>query len=415
MHTRLPVAAFLIAAVLSPAAERAKLSGKVTDDKGKPLENATVMIFHAGVKKGYSTFCPSCYVDCGKRTMTDRSGTFHFQNLAPDLWFELLVIHEGYTATFVKRVDPAQGPAPDAKLASRGQASDPSRAVRGRVVDPHGQPMRAAVITPQGVSTESTDHTSTYGEIAGLEPIAVTNSKGEFELAYNRKADGMVILVEARGMASRILAAPTGTERTTITVSDGAVVRGRLTNHGKPVAGVQLGLFAQQRGAFGANLKITGDPYEEIRIGTQPDGTFVITNVPVPVNWYLYGKMDSIAALGATVPVKLSTIRENEEVNVGDIEIQPGYRLSGKVTLSDGTAIPNGMRITIAAKEGFDTQTVLLGTEGRFEFINVPRGTYEVFPSVRGYSLPEGKFTVDTTVDRNRDDFAVTLDHAVRR
>jgi hypothetical protein len=95
----------------------------------------------------------------------------------------LLVIHEGYTATFVKRVDPTQGPAPDAKLASRAPVSDLSRVVSGRVVDPYGQPMRAAVITPQGVSTESTDQTSTYGEIAGLEPIAVTNSKGEFELA----------------------------------------------------------------------------------------------------------------------------------------------------------------------------------------------------------------------------------------
>ena len=254
-----------------------------------------------------------------------------------------------------------------------------------------------------------------YGEIAGLEPVAVTNSKGEFELAYNQKANGMVILVEARGMASRVVTVPTGAERTTITVSDGAVVRGRLVNRGMPVGGVQLGLFPQLRGGFGANLKIIGDPYEEIRIGTQPDGTFVITNVPVPVDWYVYGKMDSIAALGATVPVKLSTKRENQEVNVGDIEIQPGYKLSGRVTLSDGTAIPNGMRITVGAKEGFDTQTVLLGPEGRFEFFNVPRGTYEVFPSVRGYSLPEGKFTIDTTMDRNRDDIALTLDPAVRR
>jgi hypothetical protein len=249
-------AALLVATTLSAAAERANLSGQVTDNKGKPLENATVMIFHAGVKKGYSTFCPSCYVDCGKRAVTDRSGTFRFQNLDPDLWFELLVIHDGYTATFVKRVDPAQGPAPDAKLAPRPPVTDLSRVVRGRVVDSHGQAMRAAVITPQGVSTESTDHRSSYGEITGLEPIAVTNSRGDFELAYNRKADGMVILVEARGMASRVLALPTGARTTTITVSDGAVVRGRLMNHGKPVGGAQLGLFPQQRGGYGANLKI---------------------------------------------------------------------------------------------------------------------------------------------------------------
>src|SRR5215831_14440944 len=98
MHTRLAVAGFLAATALSSAAEGANFYGKVTDSQGRPLENATVMIFHAGVKNGYSTFCPSCYLDCGKRAVTDRSGVFHFQNLDPDLWFELLVIHDGYTA-----------------------------------------------------------------------------------------------------------------------------------------------------------------------------------------------------------------------------------------------------------------------------------------------------------------------------
>ena len=33
-------------------------------------------VYHAGVKKGYSTYCPSCYVDCGKRNITDNQGMF---------------------------------------------------------------------------------------------------------------------------------------------------------------------------------------------------------------------------------------------------------------------------------------------------------------------------------------------------
>ena len=49
---------------ISLAADRVTLTGKVTDSSGKPLEDATVMIYHAGVKHGYSTFCPSCYTDC---------------------------------------------------------------------------------------------------------------------------------------------------------------------------------------------------------------------------------------------------------------------------------------------------------------------------------------------------------------
>jgi hypothetical protein len=410
MLNQLLLAGLTVSATLSAAADRASFSGKVTDSGGKPLENATVMIYHAGVKKGYSTFCPSCYVDCGKRAVSDRAGAFTFANLDPDLWFELLVIHDGYTAAFANRVDPAQGPAPTIALVLRKTVDDPSRVVRGRVVGPAGESLREAVLIPEGVNTAQG---SVYGTIPGLEPIAVTNARGEFELAYSEKATGMVLEIEARGMAAKLVAVPTGADRTTIAVSDGAVVRGRLVNHGKPVGGAQLGLIPRERGGFGANLKILGNPYEEIRIGTQPDGSFVVTNVPVPVDWYVYAKMESIAALGATQPLEFSARRDNEEVNVGDIEIQPGHRLGGKIALSDGAAIAGGMRVTISAKDAWDSQTVLIGPEGRFEFFGVPAEKYEIFPSVRGYSLQGNKYTIDA-VDRDRDDLTITLDPSVR-
>lgn len=89
-----------------------------------------------------------------------------------------------------------------------------------------------------------------------------------------------MLKVEARGMATKLISLPTAAERKTITVSDGALIRGRLMNHGKPVPGVEIGLIARDRGGYAADLKIIGNPYEEIRIGTQEDGTFVVTNVP---------------------------------------------------------------------------------------------------------------------------------------
>ncbi len=298
-----------LAAVLTHGADRVTLTGNVTDSLGKPLEDATVMVYHAGVKTGYSSFCPSCYVDCGKRTATDRTGSFTIKSLAPDLWFELLVVRDGYTPVFVKKVDPSHGPAETAALARRPVVDDPDRVVRGRVVDPNGQPLRAAVIEPEGIYAPPGD-SLWYGTIEGLEPIAVTNPEGEFELAYSKKATGMVLRVEARAMATKVVAVATGAERKTITVSEGAVVRGRLMNHGKPVAGAELGLIPRNTGGFSAKFKISGDPYEEIRIGTQDDGTFVITNVPAPVSWYLYGKMESIGGLGATDHMKCATVHD---------------------------------------------------------------------------------------------------------
>jgi hypothetical protein len=416
MRNRLVIATLIVTASVSFAADRVTLTGRVTDDRGKPLEDATVMIYHAGVKKGYSTYCPSCYVDCGKRTVTDRTGSFTIKGLAPDLWFELLVIRDGYTATFVKKVDPSRGPAETAALAPRAPVDDPSRVVRGRVVDPHGQPLRAAVVVPEGVATVLDGHgpASLYGTIEGLEPMAVTNPEGEFELAYSKKATGMMLRVEARGMATRLIGVPTGAERKTITVSNGAVIRGRLMNRGKPVAGAEVGLIARNRGGFGWNLEVFGNPYDEIRIGTQEDGSFVIANVPVPVDWYVYGKMESIAAVGATDRVECATARDGEEVDVGDIQIHPGHRLRGRVTLSDGAAMADGMRVTISAYRAWDSQTVIIGRDGHFEFVGLPTGKYEIVPSVRGYRLQENRGTIETTIDRDIDNFAIALDPAVR-
>ena len=74
---------------------RPDLAGKVVDSTGRPLAHTTVIVYHAGVKTGFSTYCPSCYADCGKRVLTDLDGNFRIKSLAPNLWFELLAIQDG--------------------------------------------------------------------------------------------------------------------------------------------------------------------------------------------------------------------------------------------------------------------------------------------------------------------------------
>lgn len=165
-------------------------------------------------------------------------------------------------------------------------------------------------------------------------------------------------------------------------------------------------LEAQDRGGFGDNLKLVGNPYDEIRIGTQHDGSFVNPNVPVPVAWYVYAKMESITTLGASDPFPTSSAHDGELLNIGDIQIIPGHQLRGKVTLSDGARIPVGMRITIASDRVRDDQTVPLAPDGRFEFRNLPTGKYNVFPSVRGYK----RHMVEITIDKDVDGFYMVLE-----
>ena len=45
----------VIPSAVALADGRLTLSGRVSDSAGKPIEHATVMVYHAGVKKGYST------------------------------------------------------------------------------------------------------------------------------------------------------------------------------------------------------------------------------------------------------------------------------------------------------------------------------------------------------------------------
>jgi Carboxypeptidase regulatory-like domain len=132
----------VVTCTISLADDMVALAGRVTDADGKPIEHATVIVYHAGVKRGYSTFCPSCYADCGKRAITDGNGTFTFKRLSPDLWFELLVAHDGYGPVFAKKVDPSSGTPVTATLVWRKIVSDPDRVFRGRIEDSDGLAVR---------------------------------------------------------------------------------------------------------------------------------------------------------------------------------------------------------------------------------------------------------------------------------
>jgi protocatechuate 3,4-dioxygenase beta subunit len=77
------IAYLLVPAAVSSATDRLRLTGTVSDEKGKPVEHATVLVYKAGEKTGYSIYCPTCYLDCGKRAITDRTGMFTIQGLSP--------------------------------------------------------------------------------------------------------------------------------------------------------------------------------------------------------------------------------------------------------------------------------------------------------------------------------------------
>jgi hypothetical protein len=146
------------------------------------------------------------------------------------------------------------------------------------------------------------------------------------------------------------------------------------------------------------------------------------------VDWYIYGKMESMATRGATGVVECATRRDRELVNLGDVQIKPAHRLRGRVVLSDGKPILDGMRLIISSERAWDSQTTLLPPNGRFEFTGLAAGSYSVFASVKGYvSLPttrtstvrdatgpervvkDSSPTIPISIDHDLDDFVITL------
>lgn len=393
----------------------AVLVGKVLDRDGNLIDHATVLIYYAGVKHGYSTFCPSCYADCGKRTITGSDGRFTIKNVDPNLWFELLAARNGYQPVLTKKVDPSTPSDSSIVLLPRLAAENPEKVLRGRVVDGHGAAVRDAIIQPVGMSSNeyadgrpSQSAISLYGTLKGVERIATTNTKGEFEIASRRPALAMLLKVEARGFAPKLQALRTGMQRQTVILSEGAVVRGRLLNHGTPVANAEISIIARNRGGFGGNLKIIGNPYDEIRVGTQADGSFVLADVPTPVVWYLYAKMESLPEGLATEAVQCATKLGGEVVNVRDLQLEAGHRLKGRIALRDGAPIPDGMRVIISSDSAWDSQVVPLHSDGRFECSGLPTGSYDVVPSVRGYRPSEA--IRNLPIDHDVDDLNIVLE-----
>lgn len=390
---------FFLSAAAALAAESAHINGKVTDASGKPIEHAAVMVFEARVRTGYSIFCPTCWPDCGKHAFTDGEGNFNIGGLNPQLVFELLVVKDGYAATFVKKVDPEKGAAEPASLKERISPSDPTQYVRGRVVDRKGEPVVDAVVEQQGVKFANGG--GRFGAVDWIDLVAVTNDKGEFELAHSTPASQIILSISPRGMASKLFTVQTGADRKTLTVGEGATIKGRLVRDGKPVANAEIGLATHSR--------ISGTVLPEMRIGTNADGTFSLTNVPAGRIYYLYGKMESLAPRGGAADlIECETKDDGQVVNVGDIQVMAAYTLRGRVVLSDGKPIPPEMHVNLSADRAWDSQSVVMDSEGRFEFKGLASGVYTLMPSMRKYMLAD-QYGQEVLVNRDIDNLVLTM------
>lgn len=399
--SRTLIAYLLLSALpLYAAAARVSIAGTVVDESSKePVAGATVLVHSAGVRTGYDSACPTCYLDCGKRGTTDSEGKFSIEGLSPDLVFTMLVVRDSYGSIFIRKHDPEKGPA-TAAIKKRMPPADPKQTVLGKVVDAKGKAIKEALISQQGVRSGEMRQ---FGDRDWIDLVAVSNRDGEFEMAYGKPATAMILEIAPRGMAPTLVTLATGSERHTITVSEGATISGRLMSRGKPVAKAEMLLSTHRR--------IAGTTYAEVRIGTNANGEFAITNVPPGVVWDLAPRMESLAPKGLAAPVTfVATKDDGHEVRTGDIEAVPAHTIRGRIVLADGSPIPPSMRISLYPDRGGDRQVQELPPDGVFEFKGVGKGVYSLSPAVKGYRARNAEYGIEFLVEGDRDNFNISLD-----
>ena len=168
--------------------------GAVHGHDGKPIQGATVRIWTANVRVGYSPFCPSCYADCGKSTRTAAGGEFVIGPVDRTLVFRVLLVAKGCEPKFVK-VDPLKYEALDATLEPRPKIPDDVRRVlSGRVVGPRGAPIAAALVEPFG--WKAGDHRA-WDDIPGTDPLAVTDEDGRFQILVGKAVESLDLQITA--------------------------------------------------------------------------------------------------------------------------------------------------------------------------------------------------------------------------
>jgi hypothetical protein len=354
------------------------LTGRVVDFNNRPLAGATVLVSTAAPREGVAVFCPSCYLDCGRTATTDADGQFTFNDLDPSLVFRLVATAEGHRSRVSDKIDPLTDKAQIA-LEPLPKDLSPERVIRGRVIDAAGKPVVGAQVEPFGCQTADKRW---WGSLPGVDPVSITNQKGEFIITAAEPAEAFDLEVRSpRHATKRFGLRETGKDHD-LAVEDGAMIRGRLLKDGKPVNGVSVGLVQCDRGAEGF--------LGEYQIGTRDDGSFEIPFVPPNNDFYIYTTMESMKGAGS-LPLKRVTIGESGTlVDLGDLEAGPAHTLSGRIVLANGATLREPIQLLLSREGAWDSQRAMVSGDGTFRFENVPEQEPVTFTArIPGYHLAQ--------------------------
>jgi len=298
---------------------------------------------------------------------------------------------------------PAAAPAPKPKLGS----------VSGTVSGPDGKPIANAVVRAAVVPKDSGMRFRRGPEPA--KPASTkTGADGAFKLVELPEGP-YVVRVEAQGLAPASADRVPSGASLTLKLKPGVAVVGRVLDlkTQRPVAGATVRALEKEGLPFGREAAHTGTAGE--------DGTFKIGDCA-----------PGIVQLEAIAPAKARARLDNVlaraakpdqplDPTANTLYLQPGGKVSGKVTGPDGKpieganvgAMPAEGNLLTMFREGFNNETT--DVSGRYAFEGLPAGSrYNVTARKSGLTETEaGPIQVDAGTDRQDVDLKLETGAAI--
>jgi len=352
--------------------------GHVIDENGKPVAGAVALCI-----PGYSKlFQATDEARAFREEHTNQDGGFEIKNL-PGGDYQVLANADGYKSSIIGEPVYADGFNDIYGLEILMPAVDSGDyAVYGAVTDSNGKPVADAELSLVCFGTETmsaanqntvSDRNGQYG-FFGIEPgyITLTAKKDGYataQLDEVRLDEPTSIVLEASGIVrGKVLVRETGKAPAIYSVQP------------KPVAGqenISLAMFTEGE----HNVR------ETFR---NPDGSFEIL---LSAGTYTL----EAEAKGFTPGQQEITLTQGQTLdNVTLYVSQSGGVIEGRVIAMDGN-IPSGASVWISSAEaqlgrladlmgGASRNSVQIGADGRFEFNNLPDGSYTLFAKAAGYA-----------------------------
>ncbi len=249
---------------------------------------------------------------------------------------------------------------------------------RGKVVDLDGKPVGGATVASNR---------------RGGKKAVETGPNGEFALEAEKPWFSAYVTVEAKGFASRrfgisvrddsdttqrgeLVIEPSGVIEKPLVLGPGVEVTGRVLKNGKSVEGVLIKLACV---GDGGDLHPTFDMEEK----TDANGAFRFDHVLPGATCWTYAVIGSLADGGTIVPVRFDTSGDGTSLDIGELHVEQGRTLAGRLVCSDGKAVPAGLELRVACGGFKETLEQRPGPTGEFKFeglLDGPVSLLVVFP-----------------------------------